>query len=298
MKLHQHKNTVETNVQAVSTSFKIGNASKIIGFLRDKVYTNKVHSVAREIISNGRDAMREVGKGNGFEITVPTALNPVFEVRDFGPGISPDRMEDIFIAYGSSTKENSNEFTGGLGIGSKSPFSLVDSFSVVTFIDGVKRAYACEIGSSNEGQLTLISTTATKEATGKWDNSPGAVCEINRELVDDNPTNTCSTGLHVACFGYAKDFGEKLVEVKVNPADVVCVPIDYNNTKMRVCRFEVLAECTDMRDEPLYGHPKPADDEQEEEEYREDGQCGECESDNDSSANYCSNCGSDDLHSN
>ena len=134
--------------------------------------------------------------------------------------------------------------------------------------------------------------------TGKWDNSPGAVCEINRELVDDNPTNTCSTGLHVACFGYAKDFGEKLVEVKVNPADVVCVPIDYNNTKMRVCRFEVLAECTDMRDEPLYGHPKPADDEQEEEEYREDGQCGECESDNDSSANYCSNCGSDDLHSN
>lgn len=85
--------------------------------------------------------------------------------------------------------------------------------------------------------------------TGTFDNKPGSVCEMDRNRVDDNPNNTCSAGLHVACFDYAKGFGEKLVEVLVNPADVVCVPVDYNGTKMRVCRFEVVAECQEMNTE-------------------------------------------------
>jgi len=82
-----------------------------------------------------------------------------------------------------------------------------------------------------------------------FDNRVGSVCEMDRILVDDNPNNTCSNGLHVACFNYAKNFGQKLVEVKVNPRDVVAVPTDYNGTKMRVCRFEVVAECAIMRTE-------------------------------------------------
>lgn len=92
--------------------------------------------------------------------------------------------------------------------------------------------------------------------TGKFDNSPGKVCQVDRSEVDDNPNNTCSNGLHVACFNYAKDFGPKLIEVKVNPADVVCVPVDYNGTKMRVCKFEVIQECANIRTEQLYEAPK------------------------------------------
>lgn len=88
--------------------------------------------------------------------------------------------------------------------------------------------------------------------TGTMDNSPGRVIEVSRESVDDNPNNTCSHGLHVACFDYAKGFGERLVEVKVNPKDVVAVPTDYNGTKMRVCKFEVLAECEMLIQGPVY----------------------------------------------
>ena len=76
--------------------------------------------------------------------------------------------------------------------------------------------------------------------TKTFDNSPGSVCEVSRAEVDDNPNNTCSFGLHVACFDYAKDFGRKLVEVEVDPKDVVCVPTDYNGTKMRVSKFKVV----------------------------------------------------------
>ena len=136
--------------------------------------------------------------------------------------------------------------------------------------------------------------------TGTFDNNPGAVCEMNRDLVDDNPNHTCSSGLHVACFDYAKGFGERLVEVKVNPEDVVAVPTDYNGTKMRVCRFEVVQECANIRTELVYGTPNPVArdedaDEEEEEEEHEIGHCYDCDEENDHNGSYCGHCGSDNL---
>lgn len=88
--------------------------------------------------------------------------------------------------------------------------------------------------------------------TGTMDNSVGKTLEMPRNKVNDNSSETCSHGLHVASWEYAKDFGgakKKMIEVKVNPKDVVCVPDDYNNTKMRVCKFEVLAEIEQERTE-------------------------------------------------
>lgn len=82
--------------------------------------------------------------------------------------------------------------------------------------------------------------------SGTFDNSPGQVCEMKRSEVDDNPKNTCSRGLHVACFSYASTFGPKLVKVEVDPRDVVCVPTDYNGTKMRTCKFKVIEVCAAM----------------------------------------------------
>lgn len=100
----------------------------------------------------------------------------------------------------------------------------------------------------------------TDKHTGKFDNSVGQTCEIPRNEVDDNPNNTCSHGLHVACHSYAKGFGEQLIEVKVNPKDVVAVPTDYNGTKMRVCKFEVMAVCEKIRTESVYNVEPDLDD--------------------------------------
>ena len=86
--------------------------------------------------------------------------------------------------------------------------------------------------------------------TGKWDNSIGAVCKEDRNLVDEDPNNTCSKGLHVCALGYihgpnSHGYGgsqSHWVIVKVNPKNVVAVPHDYKNTKMRVCEFEVVGQ--------------------------------------------------------
>ena len=116
MKLQQHNNTLQTNCEVVSKQFGIGNSAKIIAILRDKLYEKKVQCLVQEYISNARDSHRQAGKGNNFEVTIPTRLSPVFKVRDFGVGISPEMMENVFIMYGSSTKEHTNDLTGGMRI--------------------------------------------------------------------------------------------------------------------------------------------------------------------------------------
>ncbi len=70
-------------------------------------------------------------------------------------------------------------------------------------------------------------------------NAVGSVIEIDRAAVDDDRARACSRGLHVGTFNYANDFGARLLTVTVNPRDVVSVPSDSNDQKVRVCRYRV-----------------------------------------------------------
>jgi hypothetical protein len=92
----------------------------------------------------------------------------------------------------------------------------------------------------------------TDKHSGTFDNSIGAVCEMPRNEVMDDPNQTCSAGLHFCSIEYLKGFwgtsGHTMV-VKINPADVVSFPYDYNNSKGRCCKYKVVAEhFDDVRD--------------------------------------------------
>lgn len=80
--------------------------------------------------------------------------------------------------------------------------------------------------------------------TGQCDHSIGMVVEMPRDQVNDNPNQTCSRGLHCAPPEYVRDHystaSNVLIEVVVNPRDVVSVPVDYNQRKVRVCRLQVM----------------------------------------------------------
>lgn len=82
--------------------------------------------------------------------------------------------------------------------------------------------------------------------TGKMDNSPGKTVEVPRNQVDEDDTKTCSQGLHVCSKSYLKEYAKgydsKIVSVKVHPKDVVSIPVDYNNAKMRTCGYVVLED--------------------------------------------------------
>lgn len=77
--------------------------------------------------------------------------------------------------------------------------------------------------------------------SGEFDNSVGSVVSMNRRQCNDDPTQTCSAGLHVAAYDYAHTFGSgELVLCEVDPRDVVAVPIDYDSQKMRTCKYKVV----------------------------------------------------------
>jgi hypothetical protein len=79
--------------------------------------------------------------------------------------------------------------------------------------------------------------------TGTMDNSVGQVVEMVRNEVDDDQNRTCSTGLHFCSQNYLSHFGgERTVIVKINPRDVVSIPTDYDNSKGRACKYEVIGE--------------------------------------------------------
>jgi len=79
------------------------------------------------------------------------------------------------------------------------------------------------------------------------DNSIGKTVEVKRREVDDNRDRTCSYGLHFCAMDYLGSYygrSGRVVIVKINPRDVVSIPSDYNNTKGRCCKYEVVAEHT------------------------------------------------------
>ena len=81
--------------------------------------------------------------------------------------------------------------------------------------------------------------------SGTMNNAPGTIVEMERNQVDDNKDQTCSTGLHFCGLSYLNHFGgndSRTVIVKIDPADVVSIPSDYNGAKGRACRYEVIGE--------------------------------------------------------
>ena len=157
---------LESNIMpAKALNFGISDVRLVVDIL-SKLYAYPIRTLVQEYICNGRDAMREAGTWGRLpiEITVPNTLNPVFKVRDFGVGITSDRMENIFVNYGSSTKRNTNTQTGGFGIGAKSAFSYTDSFTVTSFVDGIKYLYMAHLG--DQGGVNLLSKSATSEPNG------------------------------------------------------------------------------------------------------------------------------------
>ena len=94
--------------------------------------------------------------------------------------------------------------------------------------------------------------------TSSMDNSIGKTVSMKRNEVDEDSDRTCSAGLHVCSQSYLQHYGcasygntgktDRVLLVKVNPRDVVAVPKDYDNAKMRVCKYTVEGELENTQD--------------------------------------------------
>lgn len=84
------------------------------------------------------------------------------------------------------------------------------------------------------------------------------VLQMPRNQVDDNRDRTCSQGLHFCSMSYLPAYHGgrgKVVLVKIDPADVVSIPSDYDNAKGRAWRYQIMGEHTKGEQTEAYETP-------------------------------------------
>ena len=137
------------------------------------MYSDPIGSIVREITSNALDAHTEREKKKAgdwpldpmedirylsdnknvqieyIESNKILGISQAIIFRDFGVGLSAQRVEDTYTVFGESTKRKSNDEIGGFGLGCKSPFTFTDTFYVTTSFKG--QLYYYMLSKTNDG---------------------------------------------------------------------------------------------------------------------------------------------------
>lgn len=167
MILRNDVNSVERFGITKERTFTIKASSKAFQILSSQLYSNKILAVIREAICNSLDSHKEAGKENiPIEIHLPTDSEPYFSVKDFGVGLSHKNAMILYTTYFDSSKDADNSKIGGLGLGSKSPLSYVDSYTVTSIYSGIRSMYAIFINEEGCPSISLMSKEETTEGNG------------------------------------------------------------------------------------------------------------------------------------
>jgi len=149
------------------TQFSIKASPMAFRILSDGLYSDKIKSIIRELSCNAYDSHVAAGTTDiPFKVQLPVSFDPFFSIRDYGTGLSEEDICSLYTTYFESTKSNSNDFVGALGLGSKSPFSYVDSFTVDSYFDGVKKSYCIFIGESGFPTISKLFEEQSEEHSG------------------------------------------------------------------------------------------------------------------------------------
>ena len=167
MKIDTESQDVNVHGDFETSEFAIGDIAFIVDMFADKVYSHKERAVIRELSCNAHDSHILAGTTDvPFNVHLPTQLEPNFTIRDYGTGLTDSEIRNIFAGIGISTKRDSNEVIGCFGIGSLSPYSLTDSFTVKSYKDGICRTYTCYRDKERKPVVALLTELATDEDNG------------------------------------------------------------------------------------------------------------------------------------
>jgi hypothetical protein len=167
MKLHASTNIIEKSGNFEESQFSIEASAKAFFILSDGLYSNKILAVVRELSTNAYDSHVDAGKVDvPFDVHLPTHLNPNFYIRDYGTSMDHDNCMQLYTTYFRSTRNNSNDAVGCLGLGSKAPFAYSDSFTVEAYLNGVKRIYNAYKNEDGNPVFSLMDSVNTSEPNG------------------------------------------------------------------------------------------------------------------------------------
>lgn len=161
----------EITLSANAKAFKI-----IFG----QIYPDITKAIVRELFTNAWDSQKNAGTlDTPIDIHLPTDWEPYFSVRDYGTGMTPAVIDDVYSKVFESTKDQSDDEAGMFGMGSKTPLGYTDSFSVTSYIDGYFWAYDIYIAQSGNPVIAL-------KAEGECDEPNGVEVSLGVKTVDFN----------------------------------------------------------------------------------------------------------------
>jgi hypothetical protein len=167
MKVHQVELEIERSGIEAEGKFKMKATAKAFDILSSALYSDKILAVIRELSCNAYDSHVAAGKQNvPIEIHLPTMYEPKFYVKDFGTGLSHEDVMEMYTTYFDSSKTESDEYIGQLGLGSKSPFSYSTTFLVASRFNGTLRQYTCFKDENNMPSIALLGEEPTEVCNG------------------------------------------------------------------------------------------------------------------------------------
>ena len=153
--------------------------SMVFQMFTKNIYSNPIGSVVREIASNCFDSHVEAGVS--APVLIKKSYNGVTDTHfisfiDFGVGMSPERVENIYGVYFESTKRADNGQIGGFGIGGKTPLAYRrptglgegeydNSFFVITNFNGTKYTY-CIYEGNESPVINMMNSELTADRNG------------------------------------------------------------------------------------------------------------------------------------
>lgn len=143
------------------------NSLEHLSFLLSDLYSDAWLAIIREYSTNGYDSHIAAGKpGVPIDVKLPTAFRPTFVVKDYGVGLSLDDVQNIYALYGASTKRETNDQVGALGLGCKSALAAVNSFTITSVKNGRKVLAQVSKSETGAGQIEIVSHEVTSESNG------------------------------------------------------------------------------------------------------------------------------------
>lgn len=158
---------IKSQLSTDSFSAEIADPKMMMNIVRDKLYAHKLRTPIQEYISNAWDS--HVAAGNttrGIKIVLPTTLEPVLKIRDYGTGMSDEKVRKTFSQYTASDKRQNLNQIGGFGLGSKSAFAYTDKFTILSFYQGKQNTYIAYAPSELDLEFSPFGSEDTTEENG------------------------------------------------------------------------------------------------------------------------------------
>lgn len=164
-----HQNTaveVETHItgEKIAMGLHVQATPHLMNVLTN-LYTRPKRAAIREYATNARDAQIEAGYVGPIEVELPNPMAPFLTIRDHGVGLSREDIIEIYSQYGASTKRETDDQQGCLGLGCKAALAIAQQFTLVS-VKNHKRTTVVVSREQDGGSMTINSVIDTTEANG------------------------------------------------------------------------------------------------------------------------------------